>query len=340
MSESLVSSTGPLLVGVALEWGLLGILGLQVYTFYTNSEKERLGIRILVYTLFTLSVTHSIIAFTWAWRFLVSGWGNPDVFLIVPWQASAHTILSGTMTMLEQLFFCWRLWAFNSKKLLIRCVVTLVIMISFMQVIASIYGGIRAAQSATTADIEGLNKIARVWLSGGFCGDILVATSMIIVLRFATSDAYSRRTQIVLQKLIVRSIETGSVTAIAALVVLVLFELFDTNYIYIAAAFLLCNLYSNVVLASINGRKSIASILTQGNTTLGYTSGRNDFAPSHELAFHRQVPATIGQDDECLDTTSFKTTSDPEHLDSPVTTKTVWDRVNVNRVCVNPVQTV
>lgn len=38
-----------------------------------------------------------------------------------------------------------------------------------------------------------------------------------------------------LQKLIVRAIETGSVTAIAALVVLVLFELFETNYIYIAA---------------------------------------------------------------------------------------------------------
>ncbi|KAJ3719179.1 hypothetical protein EV361DRAFT_929701 [Lentinula raphanica] len=326
-SESLISSTGPMLVGVALEWGLLGILGLQVFTFYTSSTKERLGIKILVYTLFTLSITHSIIAFTWAWRFLISGWGNPDVFVIVPWQAGAHTILSGIMAMLEQLFFCWRLWAFNSKKILIRCVVTLVIMISLMQMVASLYGGIRAAQSATIADIEKLNKIARVWLSGGFSGDILVATSMIIVLRYATNDAYSRRTQIVLQKLIVRSVETGSVTAIAALIVLVLFELFDTNYIYIAAAFLLCNLYSNVVLASINGRKSIASILTQGNTTLGYTSGRNDFAPSHELAFHRQAQATIDQ----LDTTSIKSASDPGQLDSPVNTKTAWDRVQVSR---------
>ncbi|KAJ3877778.1 hypothetical protein F5051DRAFT_407527 [Lentinula edodes] len=340
MSESLMSLTGPLLVGIILEWGLLGILGLQVYTFYTNSAKEKLGIRILVYTLFILSVTHSIIAFTWAWRFLVSGWGNPEIFVIVPWQASAHTVLSGTMTMLEQLFFCWRLWAFNSKKILIRCVVTLVVLISLMQVSASIYGGVKAAQSATTADIEGLNKIARVWLSGGFTGDIIVATSMIIVLRFATSDAYSKRTQIVLQKLIVRAIETGSVTAIAALVVLVLFELFETNYIYIAAAFLLCNLYSNVVLASINGRKSIASILTQGSTTLGYTSGRNDFAPSHELAFHRQMQSNMDRDDEGLEISSIKTTSDSGQLDSPVTTKTVWSRVDVNRAHVNAAQTV
>ncbi|KAJ4479272.1 hypothetical protein J3R30DRAFT_3477076 [Lentinula aciculospora] len=339
MSESLIALTGPLLVGVALEWGLLGILSLQVYTFYTNSDKEKLGIRILVYTLFTLSITHSIIAFTWTWRFLISGWGNLDIFLIVPWQASAHTILSGTMTMLEQLFFCWRLWAFNSKKLLIRCVVTVVVLISLMQWTASIYGGIRAAQSATTADIVGLNKIARVWLSGGFSGDIIVAASMITVLRFATVDAYSRRTQIVLQKLIVRSIETGSVTAIAALVVLVLFELFETNYIYIAAAFLLCNLYSNVVLASINGRKSIASILTQGSTTLGYTSGRNNFAPSHELAFHRQVQTNIEQEDEYIETTSIKTSSEPEQLDSPGA-KTAWSRVDVNKVHVNPAQTV
>ncbi|KAJ3918350.1 hypothetical protein F5877DRAFT_67469 [Lentinula edodes] len=309
MSENLMSLTGPL-----------------VYTFYTNSAKEKLGIRILV--------THSIIAFTWAWRFLVSGWGNPEIFVIVPWQASAHTVLSGTMTMLEQLFFCWRLWAFNSKKILIRCVVTLVVLVS-----ASIYGGVKAAQSATTADIEGLNKIARVWLSGGFTGDIIVATSMIIVLRFATSDAYSKRTQIVLQKLIVRAIETGSVTAIAALVVLVLFELFETNYIYIAAAFLLCNLYSNVVLASINGRKSIASILTQGSTTLGYTSGRNDFAPSHELAFHRQMQSNLDHD-EGLEISSIKTTSDSGQLDSPITTKTAWSRVDVNRAHVNAAQTV
>ncbi|KAJ3892034.1 hypothetical protein GG344DRAFT_76347 [Lentinula edodes] len=209
-----------------------------------------------------------------------------------------------------------------------------------MQVSASIYGGVKAAQSATTADIEGLNKIARVWLSGGFTGDIIVATSMIIVLRFATSDAYSKRTQIVLQKLIVRAIETGSVTAIAALVVLVLFELFETNYIYIAAAFLLCNLYSNVVLASINGRKSIASILTQGSTTLGYTSGRNDFAPSHELAFHRQMQSNLDRDDEGLEISSIKTTSDSGQLDSPITTKTAWSRVDVNRAHVNAAQTV
>ncbi|KAJ3852729.1 hypothetical protein EV368DRAFT_82259 [Lentinula lateritia] len=209
-----------------------------------------------------------------------------------------------------------------------------------MQVSASIYGGVKAAQSATTADIEGLNKIARVWLSGGFTGDIIVATSMIIVLRFATSDAYSKRTQIVLQKLIVRAIETGSVTAVAALVVLVLFELFETNYIYIAAAFLLCNLYSNVVLASINGRKSIASILTQGSTTLGYTSGRNDFAPSHELAFHRQMQSNMDRDDEGLEISSIKTTSDSGQLESPVTTKTVWSRVDVNRAHVNAAQTV
>jgi len=301
-----------LLVGTTLEWGLLGILTLQVYTFYTESLKERLGIKILVYTLFALSITHSIIAFTWTWKFLVSGWGQQDTFLIVPWQASAHTILSGTMTMTEQLFFCWRLWAFNSRNVLIRCVVVLVVMISLMQAGASYYGGIIAAQSATLADIAALNKVATIWLSGGFVGDIIVAASMITVLHIAGNDAFSKQTRAVLQKLILRVIETGSITAIAALLVLVLFQHFKTNYTYLSVAFLLCNLYSIVVLANINGRKSMALVLTRGSTSLGYASGRHEEARSHELAFRRPADTTI--DDAIPDTTSVNTASEREHL--------------------------
>ncbi|KAE9405077.1 hypothetical protein BT96DRAFT_935070 [Gymnopus androsaceus JB14] len=233
MSESLIiiPLTGPLLVGTTWEWGLLGILTLQVYTFYTESLEEDSESRFL------------------------------------------------------------------------------------------------AAQSATIADIAALYKVATIWLSGGFVGDIIVAASMITVhqqhkgsvkLHIAGNDAFSKQTREVLQKLILRVIETGNITAIAALLVLVLFQHFKTSYTYrsvhliYASAFLLCNLYSIVVLTNINGRKSMALVLTRGSTSLGYASGRHEEVRSHELAFRRPAETTI--DDAIPDTTSVNTASEREHL--------------------------
>ncbi|KIK56518.1 hypothetical protein GYMLUDRAFT_263619 [Collybiopsis luxurians FD-317 M1] len=181
-SLNTVPLTGPLLVGIVLEWSLLGALTIQLYTFCVSSAQDKFRLKILV-------------AFTWVWKFLISGWGDPQTFLIVPWQAS-------------------------------------------------------------------------VWLSGAFTADIIVAISMFLVLRSAQCDAFSIRTQAVIQRLIIRAIETGSITAIAALVVLALFLQFDTNYIYISVAFLLCNLYSNVILANLNGRKTLASGLDENSAVV------------------------------------------------------------------------
>ncbi|KAF5345728.1 hypothetical protein D9757_013306 [Collybiopsis confluens] len=286
-SVDIVSLAGPLLVGVILEWGLLGALTVQLYNFSTDSSlQEKFRTKLFVCIIYALSLTHSVISFTWAWKFLVVGWGDPLAFLIIPWQESVHTILTGVMATIEHCFFCWRLWALKRESTVVRCVVVLVLMLGI-----SMYGAI-VSEPVDIEKEDAFVKVALAWLSGSFTADIIVAISMILVLKSASSNAHSARTQHIIQKLMIRTVETGSITAIAALVVLILFQQFHSTYIYMAVAFLLCNLYSNVILANINGRKTLTSDPKPGYTMslgLGFTNRTSTVrgSRSHELAFRR-----------------------------------------------------
>lgn len=75
--------------------------------------KERLGIKVLgkafihrqriskltvvyaVYGMYFLDLLQTVAATNFAWYMLVAGWGNPEVFVKVPWPGSAQPILTG-----------------------------------------------------------------------------------------------------------------------------------------------------------------------------------------------------------------------------------------------------
>nr|GAT51581.1 predicted protein [Mycena chlorophos] len=70
-------------------------------------------------------------------------------------------------------------------------------------------------------------------------------------------------------KLIFHAIETGAVTTIAAGVELGLFLTHGENLMHEAPAFLLGKLYSNVVLATLNGRSSGPTFVSDSTAGMG-----------------------------------------------------------------------
>ncbi|KAJ7109551.1 hypothetical protein C8R43DRAFT_962555 [Mycena crocata] len=223
-------------VGILLVWALTGCIVIQVYDYHNTSRTtDRLGIKVLVYTVFVIEILHTALITHSCWVMLVEGWGNNASLIVTPWSSSTTPILNGSAGTAVQCFFSWRIWQMANSNIG-RGVSIIIVLISLLQL---------GAATALTAE---------TWLIASFIGDAIIAVAMVIVLRRARNKTAFKGTETLLNRLIVTTIETGAITAGFALVTLVLFKVLPNAYYFLTTEFILGKMYSNVLFATLNGR--------------------------------------------------------------------------------------
>ncbi|PFH47414.1 hypothetical protein AMATHDRAFT_6758 [Amanita thiersii Skay4041] len=283
-------STGPVLVGAIINWALLGTLWLQIYLYAISFPNDRWWTKTLVYTVFVLDLTQTACATDWAWTMLFSTWGDPSVFLLTSWSIFITPITAGLVTIFVQIFFAWRIWRLRNNSIFVRGISVLIVLVSLMQGISAItIGGILAVGSRNLlAEMDVITKPVEVWLIGSFICDLLIASTMIAILLEAKQALSFKRTESIITGLIVHTVETGAVTVVTACVEVVLFLLHKDNYLHLVptkSAVILGKVYSNVLLANLNGRmrsrrpenQSMFTMRTIGTNALwGETTAEDD----------------------------------------------------------------
>ncbi|KAM6496593.1 hypothetical protein JOM56_007066 [Amanita muscaria] len=146
---------GPAFVASILNWGLLGVLCLQIYAFSTSFPNERLGIRIFVYTLLVLELCQTIFSTIWAWDVLVGGWGDPQAIAHISWSAITIPVTEGIVSIIVQTFFAWRIFVLRRRNWLFGGVAVLIVLIAFMQGLSAVVNGIRFALSLSVPELNG-----------------------------------------------------------------------------------------------------------------------------------------------------------------------------------------
>ncbi|KJA26210.1 hypothetical protein HYPSUDRAFT_36463 [Hypholoma sublateritium FD-334 SS-4] len=183
--------------------------------------------------------------------------------------------MTGLVSAIVQLFFAWRIWVLKPDSIVAHCLSMLVVVVALLQSSSAFAGGIKFALASNIEQFAALTPVVKIWLSGSFVCDILIAGSMIWILTAARSSSAFKRTDSLITKLIIHTVETGAITAVTALAELILFIKMDTNFVHEVPALLLGKLYSNVVLATLNGRLRARSshVPSDGiNTTEGVDS--------------------------------------------------------------------
>ncbi|EDR02719.1 uncharacterized protein LACBIDRAFT_332245 [Laccaria bicolor S238N-H82] len=95
-----------------------------------------------------------------------------------------------------------------------------------------------------------------VWLSGTFVCDFFIVATMTTLLVRAKLESSLKSTQRLLDRLIIIALETAAVTLVVALVQLIFYVKFPTNgRQQVSVMYILGGLYSNALLAVLNGRK-------------------------------------------------------------------------------------
>ncbi|KAJ7146032.1 hypothetical protein C8R44DRAFT_863849 [Mycena epipterygia] len=324
MLSELDLSLGALEIGVLLSSTLWGVTTVQLYVYLTSQNKDPLWTRLLVYFVWILESLHTIFAWIYIYRLTVTFYGVPAALGEAHWTLDTSSLFDGIIGACVQMFFAYRIRMFaNSWP------VTLVSWLGSLLQLSCTLG---------VTILSGEVSVAEFGVRYGWIVESLLIINLIVdIINTSALSYYLNRgrtgfkgTDQVLEKLVIWTIETGLITAVAAAVQLILFKVMPTSgkspevayttspqintfhfflALWIGISLFYAKLYSNSFLAILNSR----SIIRQGFTTNAQTgSGLNRSWNTTTTGVH--VTVVQGQQDD-LELGRVKRMNDKSNLD-------------------------
>ncbi|KAI0707589.1 hypothetical protein C8Q76DRAFT_627952, partial [Earliella scabrosa] len=243
------------LIGHLFNYGLFGMLVVQVYVYSLSFPADSKLIKSFVYGLFVIECLQIVMATHDAYKVFGAGWGDIAELGSKQWLWFDTPVLSGLVSASVQCFFSWRIYLLSRSAYLS----IFIGLVAIMQGSGAMAVGIMvnvlvlpnsAIQERTSAPLV-------VWLGGSVACDVMIATCMLYYLirgrQGLASDA-------ILSRLIRLTIETGTLTASVACVDLIFFLLFKHNNLHMAPALVLSKLYTNSLMVLFNNRTQLRTL--------------------------------------------------------------------------------
>ncbi|KAH8079086.1 hypothetical protein BXZ70DRAFT_1051023 [Cristinia sonorae] len=232
--------TGPLLLGHLFNWGLFGILTVQVYLYYIAFPSDRPSSKHLVLFTFILETLQTILSTRDAFRNFGSGWGDMRDLDAVGWLWFSVPVLGSIISCVGQMFYAWRILILSDQYWISGSVAAL----SLLQFCMGIYSGARAHTIGVFSKVQVLTyRTTIVWLGGTALCDIIIAASMLFYLSKAKTGF--ERSTVLMTRFIRITVETGLICATFAILDLALFLAYKQNNFHLTPSIALSKLYSN-----------------------------------------------------------------------------------------------
>ncbi|KAH7905984.1 hypothetical protein BJ138DRAFT_1163693 [Hygrophoropsis aurantiaca] len=249
-SVNLGETFGSLLGGIFLGSIFYGANCLQIFIYFVNYPKDKSSLKFLVVCLWLFDSIHQILSSVGIWQYLVANFGNYTFLGETHIPSLAALAFSAVVSTIVQLFLIYRIWHLSGKKFIFPA---LLIPASLGQLILlCIYTGKTIADHSSTAVVK-LNLYATVW--GALTAATDVSIALITCFFLARRRAgFNKRTDAMLLRLIILSVNSGLWTGIFALVMVIVSEAMPGTLIYSWFQFSISPLYCNTLLACLNAR--------------------------------------------------------------------------------------
>ncbi|CAA7266185.1 unnamed protein product [Cyclocybe aegerita] len=241
---------GPLLLGHLMNWGLFGALALQVYMYFLAFPTDPIRSKALVYGVFILETAQTLLLTQSAFHGFAEGFGNllfldeiGTIWFSVP-------IMSGIVAFMAQTFYAYRISVLAQSKI----VASFIVVLALVQLGGSIATGVESKRAVFNSNFLGTHSYITtgIWNGGSALCDLIIAVCMTFYL--SRRNTGMKQTQQVVRKITRLTIETGSLTAVIAILNFILALLPGRPTYYMATAGILGKLYSNSMLAVFNSQ--------------------------------------------------------------------------------------
>ncbi|KAJ7832778.1 hypothetical protein B0H14DRAFT_3871889, partial [Mycena olivaceomarginata] len=209
--------TGPTLLGILLNWGFMGVLAVQLYTYHENFN-DRTIVKLLVYGLVLLDVIQTVMVTVDGFHWFVYGFGNLaqlDETFLNPWDVP---VLDSIIALCAQAFYCWRIY-FLRKGVVIP---VLILLVSLTQFAAGIVTGVRGHKNGHLSLLNKNTVSETVWLAGAAVADLAIAGVLSWTLLRQRSHALPGNRSII-SRIVRLIVETNALTAGVAVIAVILF---------------------------------------------------------------------------------------------------------------------
>ncbi|KAJ7105651.1 hypothetical protein C8R44DRAFT_806606 [Mycena epipterygia] len=230
---------GPLLIGVLLNTTLYGVLLVQMLMYYQRYKRDRKWLRYLALYLLIAETVNVVFDIGLIYEPLIFRYGTAKALEISPLHAAVTVAISTPV----QLFVAWRV-KMLTKSYFFPFLIALSSLIS-------LGGGlsvtIMVSLHSAYADFANFHPFVITWLSSTAACDVILSGALIYSLYtrktgVSTTDRY-------VDRIISLTVQTGSITAITAL--LDLFVFLFSPFIW---DFPLSKLYTNALFSTLNAR--------------------------------------------------------------------------------------
>jgi len=184
------------------------------------------------------------------YTYVITNYGNAPQLGDLVWSLVVEVLFNGFTALLVQSFFVLRIWKLSERNLWLTIPVLLLVLGEFGAVLGYV---IQALQLSTFDQLDGLKPLSMTVNALAAAGDVLIAAILCTMLH--RSRTGFKRSDSLINKLIIFTINTGFLTSVCAVLSLVTIVALPDTFVYICFYFTLGRLYSNSLLATLNARK-------------------------------------------------------------------------------------
>lgn len=231
--------------------------------------KALVGAVMLTDTIHQGLITHTVYTYT------ITNWGNVSFRGELVRTLLVEVLFNGLTTFMVQCFLATRIWRLSDRKVWLIVIVVLLIFGEFGVSLAYTIISLRFETFAQLAHLKGLSLATNALAAAA---DIVIAASLCTILHRSRTGFH--RSDTIITKLMVFSVNTGLLTSLCALASLVSILAWPTTFIYIAFFFCIGRLYTNSLLATLNARKKIRELSDGIESTSGNNLSLNSLGQS------------------------------------------------------------
>lgn len=265
---------GPMMLGLLLNWGLLGVLTNQTYMYHIYYPRDRLSLQCLVYCTLIFEWVQTGLLTAASFDNYVYNYGDLDALVSINNSWFSVSVMSAVIALVVQVFYAWRILRLSGSRILSGIIVLLAV----AQAAGGIaFGAQMKIYNPSLLNLSQFKGPVITWLLGSILADILIAVSMTILILKRRAGQYSS-TDRTLDRIVRLTVETGTMTASIAAVDVVLCLACPDRLYYLAPAEILSKVYANSLLTNLINR----AFVNRSDSTLSTHGGRLSFAISQE----------------------------------------------------------
>ncbi|KAJ7494410.1 hypothetical protein B0H11DRAFT_2227826 [Mycena galericulata] len=298
---SIAQLTLPMFIGTILNWALFGTLVVQTYIYFLAFPQDSRWSKLLVVTVLVLEVIETLSNAQDMVHIFGVGWGNMEVLDDVGWAWFSVPVVAPIISSVGQIFYARRLHIIGHNAY----VSVLVILISLFQLGTGIWTGVKICIAGKFSLLQSDNLIPTVtWLAATSLCDLIIVFAIIFYLLRSRKPEF-QRTNSIISRIVVLTVETGVLCAIWTLVDLYLFAKFKGINYYLALCIELSKIYSNSILVQmLNWRAHIGhrhAPTTESNVQLAGIVFKTTTVPpaSPLLQLSHNTESTVSQQPDC-----------------------------------------